>query len=30
MAMEEQVVDLVLEQAKVTAKSATFNEVMNK
>lgn len=30
MAMEEQVVDLVLEHAKVTAKSATFDEVMNR
>jgi trigger factor len=30
MAMEEQVVDMVLEQAKVTAKPATFDEVMNR
>lgn len=30
MAMEEQVVDLILEQAKVTAKPATFEEVMNR
>lgn len=30
MVMEEQVVDLVLEQAKVTAKPAMFDEVMNR